>query len=45
MIRPDQTSHVRVVPLITLRRFDLMLKGIVVLQVVNIVLSVWRLRG
>lgn len=42
MTKYDQTSHVRVVPLTSLRRFDLMLKGIIALQVVNIGISIWR---
>ena len=45
MIRPDNTSHVRVVPLTSLRRFDLMLKAIIALQVVNIGISIWRMRS
>lgn len=39
------TSQVRVVPLVHLRRIHQMMVAIIIIQIINVGLNIWRLQG
>lgn len=44
-VQLDHRAGVRIVPLVQLRTMHRMLKLVVIMQIINLALQIWRLRG